>query len=281
MTQEIIVIDKAKADDILKNHNSRNRKIQKTRVRALAEDMKAGRWNTKIMSVLYFFGDGELADGQHRLAAVSESDAKIPFVVVKGIDYDDVLAIDKGKQRSTNDVFSIMDKPVIYRYGSIISTVRLYFKIYKSRRVVSDNEIMMFIDDHTENLEKLYKLISVLNKTRDGSVSYVSTGFLLKLLEALELGFNFESLMAFCKIINTGKYADEMNRAPEKNTSALVARNQMIINNPTRGKSGGEKAQKGTYQYFDKPLHDFIEGTPRRRVYLEKEYTGYFTGGIK
>jgi hypothetical protein len=66
------------------SHNTQNRHIRPTRVAQYARDMAEGRW-TFNGDPIRFSDVGGLLDGQHRLAAIIESDTTQPFVVIKGL----------------------------------------------------------------------------------------------------------------------------------------------------------------------------------------------------
>lgn len=87
-------------------HNTSNRPIRPARVRAMADDMTAGRW---LMdgSPIRFNGDGTLLDGQHRLSAVQMSGVTVPMVVIFGIAHEAQAVMDGGAKRTASDVLQL------------------------------------------------------------------------------------------------------------------------------------------------------------------------------
>jgi hypothetical protein len=67
-----------------------------------AADMSAGNW-TECPSPILFFADGEVADGQHRLFAVVESQTTQQFLVTRNFPRDAALNIDNGRPRTLID----------------------------------------------------------------------------------------------------------------------------------------------------------------------------------
>lgn len=71
------------------NANTCNRKLRDGIVERYAADMTAGKW-TECPEPISFYVDGDLADGQHRLFAITESgttqtkDEAYPLVVKRG-----------------------------------------------------------------------------------------------------------------------------------------------------------------------------------------------------
>ena len=68
MHSELLTITPNEASKYLAN-NPANRKINESVVRAMAEDMKAGRWMQTHQGIA-ISKTGRLLDGQHRLSAV-------------------------------------------------------------------------------------------------------------------------------------------------------------------------------------------------------------------
>ncbi len=73
------------------------------RVRAMALDMKEGRWNEEIWQPIRFTKDGVLIDGQHRLSAVIESGCSIWMGVQNDLSIKDFEFIDLGAKRTAAD----------------------------------------------------------------------------------------------------------------------------------------------------------------------------------
>lgn len=82
--------------------NSPNRKIAKSRVQLLADAMERGDFTFTGESVI-FDRDDQLLNGQHRLSAVVKSGSSIWTVVVRGVDPDAFLHMDRGFRRLVGD----------------------------------------------------------------------------------------------------------------------------------------------------------------------------------
>lgn len=95
------------AKDILENHNNLNRNRNKEHVKALLYNMKQGTWRFNG-DTIRFDKDGELIDGQHRLAALVEFGKPLPMIVVKGFDKETIKTIDQEiKPRNLADLFKM------------------------------------------------------------------------------------------------------------------------------------------------------------------------------
>lgn len=84
------------------NRNKSNRKLRDGIVEKYADDMKTGKWTVCPVPIA-FYEDGDVADGQHRLWAIIESDTPQKFPIARGLSREDGLNIDTGLGRSVVD----------------------------------------------------------------------------------------------------------------------------------------------------------------------------------
>lgn len=84
------------------NANNSNRSLTPGVVEKYAADMLAGRW-TECIVPLAFYADLDIADGQHRLYAVIESNTTQRFLVLRGLSRAAGLNIDTGRGRTLVD----------------------------------------------------------------------------------------------------------------------------------------------------------------------------------
>lgn len=91
----------AKAETWL-NKNFTNRSMRPGVAEKYAADMKHGRWTTCPVPIT-FYEDGELADGQHRLWAIVDSQTTQRFPIMRGLDRHSGLNLDTGLTRTIVD----------------------------------------------------------------------------------------------------------------------------------------------------------------------------------
>lgn len=84
------------------NRNKGNRKLRVGVAEKYADDMRAGLW-TQCPVPISFYDDGEIADGQHRLWAIVESETTQRFLILKGLPRDAGLNLDTGLSRTIVD----------------------------------------------------------------------------------------------------------------------------------------------------------------------------------
>lgn len=92
----------SKAQSILNKNNTVNRKLREGVAEKYAIDMRAGQWTT-CLDPIAFYEDGTLANGQHRLWAIIESDSAQEFITVRGVPKDAGLNIDTQFGRTLMD----------------------------------------------------------------------------------------------------------------------------------------------------------------------------------
>lgn len=104
-----MVITPAMAEEMLK-YNTGNRPASPGTVKDYARQMKAGQWMYNGQPII-FADDGQLNDGQHRLFACVESGAAFTTDVVFGVPRAAFVVTDRGKKRTTGDIFAINGVP--------------------------------------------------------------------------------------------------------------------------------------------------------------------------
>lgn len=99
LTIEVITPTKAKA---MLAKNPTNRALRSHRVRQYADQMSRNQWEM-VGDPIRFDTNGNLLDGQHRLAAVVSSGKSMKFVIVRGLPSESFVVMDSGMNRSTAD----------------------------------------------------------------------------------------------------------------------------------------------------------------------------------
>jgi hypothetical protein len=87
--------------------NNNNRRLRDAAVGKLSDDMTNGRWKLTHQGIA-FNCDGTLLDGQHRLAAIIQSNTSQWMSVTVGLPRESVSAIDDNLRRSVGDSLQIV-----------------------------------------------------------------------------------------------------------------------------------------------------------------------------
>lgn len=101
------LITSVDAASILGDRNQRNRPVSVGHVKWLAGLMTSGQFDATLSGPIRFYEDGNLADGQHRLAAMVKAHKDYTFLVQQGLTAKQGMALDVGKRRSSVDRLTI------------------------------------------------------------------------------------------------------------------------------------------------------------------------------
>lgn len=105
ITTEIVKVTPAIAEKML-GKNVRNRHVNARVVERYRRAMVAGEWLV-TGEAIKFAANGDLLDGQHRLAAIIESGKTISVMVVKGLPTSAQDVMDTGRARTVGDQLGI------------------------------------------------------------------------------------------------------------------------------------------------------------------------------
>lgn len=106
----MVLITPAQAQDLLDNHNARNRAMKAQGVRRWAAEIEAGRWDPDASDIKVDWNQN-LIDGQHRLAACVLADKAIGTLLRTGLNPDTQRRVDVGIKRNTSDTFKMEGIP--------------------------------------------------------------------------------------------------------------------------------------------------------------------------
>lgn len=126
-----MVVTPAEAKAWLEESNAHNRRLRNSTVQAYARDMQNGDWLLNHQG-LAFDDQGNLIDGQHRLAALAESNQSITFLVSTGWPTRQTSTrnttmdtVDRGLNRSVADQLGLQhnleDARYVVSYATVIT----------------------------------------------------------------------------------------------------------------------------------------------------------------
>ena len=154
-----------KSQQILDKHNDNNRHIRDSHVASLASEMKSGNWRLNGETII-FDENGQLMDGQHRLAAVVKSGKTIEMLVVRGVEREAMRTIDRGKSRSLADVIGLAGYPYSTALASAYRQIHLYkkrggFTLANLKSSLSTTKALKYIKNNPDMVEaiELYKAV--------------------------------------------------------------------------------------------------------------------------
>lgn len=86
--------------------NVDNRRLDPSRVRKYANEIRSGQWKT-TGDTIKIATTGRVLDGQHRLAAIVEAGVPVELAIATKVDEAVFPVLDSGKARTTGDVLKI------------------------------------------------------------------------------------------------------------------------------------------------------------------------------
>ncbi len=120
ITSEVRTITPNDAAEML-GRNTRNYRPMSVRlVSRLSQSMRAGHWELNGEAIT-LFANGDIADGQHRLAAIVQCGVPITTVVITGIESD--RYIDTGKKRTRADLLRSLGEKNVNVLSACLSVI--------------------------------------------------------------------------------------------------------------------------------------------------------------
>ena len=135
---------------IFKEHNGHNREFSYSKALYYAQAMERGDWKINHQGVA-FYADGNLADGQHRFAAVLMANKPQRFVVMASFDDDAFDTIDIGKIRNAGDALFLRGVADPAVKAAIVRVVMAYEHKQKTGRFLTPTviEVEKFVKDES------------------------------------------------------------------------------------------------------------------------------------
>lgn len=169
ITHEFITPERA--EELLDVYNLRNRRMNKKRIEAHAEQMRKNRWRyqTDLIGVSDYNTiekKPRLLNGQHRLHAIIKSGKTIPFFIMWNLPDDAFEVIDTGKSRSSADVLSTLD---VEHSGALSGMVKFIVAFsrgkysgaanqdLKGKDTITNSEVRIFTQKNYQSLLESYE----------------------------------------------------------------------------------------------------------------------------
>lgn len=236
--------------------NKHNRRLSVSTVMRYAADMKAGQWKLNGEPI-QFSEDGELKNGQHRLAAIVMADIPVKMSVIFGVP-NDINIYDFQNRRTEANVLQIDGVDL---GKNEVSIAKFLFYVVLNRNDIGSGQIIEFARNEAESLCGARKMIggggrgtNVMRKASCYAAAWVM----------LKNGYDSEQMKRFFKVGETGYYSDGEE-------AAVVLRNMIIAKKlPASHRSERIKLFKTTC----KALMDFADKKARKVVYRDFEIDG-------
>lgn len=140
------------AQTILNNHNNGNRNISDVTVRTYANAMRLGEWVLNGEPIC-FDTEGNLVNGQHRLAAIVKSGCTIEMFVCRGVSSKSFTTYDCGRARTAGQIIGMRDVP---NYNTVAGAIKVAYNLRNGRQsVASKNGSALVANNSLTNIQTL------------------------------------------------------------------------------------------------------------------------------
>lgn len=132
-------------------NNTKNRTLTSARVDEFVALMKSGRFQCTHQGIA-LDNDGNVIDGQHRLAAVAKSGCSVYMLVSKGVPEETRLAVDTGKARSALAISKLVGRDSDSTAKYAIAKILKYGPIRASQGHIPTEMLFDLVDTFSDGL---------------------------------------------------------------------------------------------------------------------------------
>lgn len=251
---EIINITPAQAKQWL-DKNTKNRQIREERAVQYADDMKAGRWRFTHQGIAFYI-DGTLADGQHRLHAITLYNKPVPMLVTRGLPQETGQAIDQNLPRMTHDAIRIGGGPAWIERNLVASVRVLLNYMNADTKAHSVAEIVDYAKRYADDLQLAQAFVAI--KKRNVTSASIAACYFC----AMQAGEDKDKLKRFAEIMLHGEIA-----GPHEN--AAIRLREFLISEGARAWMG--YARMETARKVQRAIQLFCEGKATAKLYTPEK----------
>lgn len=216
---EVITITPKMASNWLASYNNHNRSLRDGAVAKYAEDMANGMWRFTHQGIA-FYATGELADGQHRLAAIVKAGVAVPMLVTRNLPVATAVVIDQNAPRKAHDAIRLgggldwIDRSAVAIARCALSELG----IETNPRSIST------VTDYAERHKEL--ILKAMSFTSTKKRNLTNAGIVTSYFCALYAGEPEEKIYRFAQIMLNGEIV-----SPQEN-AAIKMREYLLTNGP-------------------------------------------------
>ena len=254
--RRMIVTPEIARDWLSKNFN--NRPINRHRVMLLKEQIDNDTFTFTHQGIAFYGDFDELADGQHRLAAIADGDKSVEMMVTWGLSRDAVHAIDRGRPRSITNVLNFMGMSL--GQSQTAACRALWLDYHAARKeTVWNNQVF---DTHKFMVFCSHVLEAVNFATPPKACRGLSHASVTAAIAAAWFTQSHVDLGRFKELLHYGA------GAADSETSAIKLREYLLTHRVT---TGGNEARQELYLRASTALRAFFEGRGLSKLYCRPD----------
>lgn len=215
-SQTVLITPDLAAQWLIKNTN--NRPLTMSRVQSYVRDIQTGQWKYTHQGIA-FYVDGTLADGQHRLKAISMSNIAVPMLVTHNLPKEVSTVLDQNKPRTLYQSLNIEGKVWVRKEMVAIARCML-----SGGYTIQSNQSPSVIEDYLDKYRTLLEMAVRVAPTKKRAVT--QSVVLAAYFTALVNGVEFERVRRFASVL----YSGEISK-PEENAAIRV---RELLSKPIR-----------------------------------------------
>jgi len=161
---------------IFRFHNERrNRRLDPLKARDLGGAMSRGEWKENSMTC-GFYPDGNLGDGQHRMAGCALGGQSISLLVVGGLDPDSIDTIDRQTRRTTAEALDMKGISESKLKARIIRPVLDYKAQHagQPRQRLTDQQLETIVADNNDRLDLAIEIAREASHTSEPAMTEIN-----------------------------------------------------------------------------------------------------------
>ena len=203
---EVMDITPDMAKKILAHRNKNNRPIRYTHLEKLSNAIEKGEWKVTNQGIA-FDADGNLIDGQHRLAAILQTRQTVKMMVATNMDAGIFDVVDTGSKRSTGDALDILGS----EHGRTVSAALKIYICYQkfpekawsgaAIQQPSTSDVLAIYKDRQDEIEALLSVVK--KKHKNFKCFSMSLGLVLSIL-LLDAGWSDMQIWEFWDCVTLG-----------------------------------------------------------------------------
>lgn len=255
-SRRILVTPEMAAEWLTKN--SKNRPINKPRVDLLRKQIVNETFVLTHQGIAFYGEFDELADGQHRLAAIASGDKSVEMMVTWGLSREAVHAIDRGRSRSITNVLNFVGMAMTQSQTAACRALWQDYHAARSETVwngqaFDTNKFVVFCEHVIEAVN-----FAMPPKACRG----LSHASVTAAIAAAWFTQSHVDLLRFKELLHTG------TGAGDDESSAIKLREYLLT---TRVTAGGNEARQELYLRTSTALRAFLEGRGLSKLYCRPD----------
>lgn len=256
-TEKTLVTPQMAADWLERNHNNRN--VTGPRVDLFVRLIREGKWCLTHQGVA-FYDDGDLADGQTRLTAITKAGVAVWMFVTRGLPRETIHAIDGGRPRNVRDVLHFLGMSLTSHHVAVVRILWMQYQLQRREdAVVWDNNAVdtAVFAEFASATKEAVDFAMPATKARG-----LSHGCLVAAVASAWFTEDRNRLLRFKQLIAEGAGADRDEQAAIKLRDFLLTTTLL---------AGGTSVRQELFMRCCTALRAFLERRPLNKLYCRPD----------